>query len=79
LNILRRAEKHWTSGSDDGHEGRWIWTSTGRAFNYTNWGPGQPDNHHDKQNYLVINYGTEHQWDDDNYDDQYYSFCEARP
>jgi hypothetical protein len=30
----------WTSGTDNGHEGHWVWLSTGEDFTYTNWHGG---------------------------------------
>ncbi|XP_045460915.1 cell wall protein DAN4-like [Harmonia axyridis] len=34
----------WTSGTDLAKEGKFIWLSTGKPFDYTAWGPNQPDN-----------------------------------
>jgi len=41
-----RNEQPWfyVSGSDLGHEGRWVWASTGHSVGFTNWTPDQPDN-----------------------------------
>lgn len=34
----------WTSGTDQGQEGNFLWMSTGKPFIYTRWSAGQPDN-----------------------------------
>ena len=34
----------WTSGTDAAVEGQYMWASTGYAFSYFDWYPGQPDN-----------------------------------
>ena len=34
----------WTSGTDAAVEGQYMWASTGYAFSYFDWYPGQPQN-----------------------------------
>jgi len=34
----------WTSGSDLGEEGKFIWMGTGKAITYTHWNAGEPNN-----------------------------------
>ena len=47
----------WMGGTDAAGEGSWYWTN-GRAFSYTNWYSGQPDNyfgnHEGCENYLNL-------------------------
>lgn len=53
----------WLGGTDAGSEGQWRWVS-GEAWNFTNWGPAQPNNGgggDSEQNYLWAISGT---WDD---------------
>lgn len=42
---LSLGDQHfWTSGSDLGEEGKFIWMGTGKAISYTNWNAGEPNN-----------------------------------
>ena len=71
-------EQYWTSGSDFGHEGLWVWTSTGKSFTYTNWAQDEPNNGGGDQNYLTMGYGSDPKWDDERETRAYPSICEAR-
>jgi len=45
--ILLKAQEAppvWTSGTDLGSEGNWIWMSTGNLIQYSNWTIGEPSN-----------------------------------
>ncbi|XP_045479164.1 lectin subunit alpha-like [Harmonia axyridis] len=37
-------EEFWTSGTDLGEEGKFVWLSTGKYFTFTYWSYPQPDN-----------------------------------
>ncbi|XP_069188489.1 macrophage mannose receptor 1 isoform X1 [Procambarus clarkii] len=37
-------EHFWTSGTDQGEEGRFFWMSNGQPITYTNWNAGEPNN-----------------------------------
>ncbi|XP_064099021.1 C-type lectin 37Db-like isoform X1 [Macrobrachium nipponense] len=37
-------EHFWTSGTDQGEEGRFFWMSNGRPVTFTNWNAGEPNN-----------------------------------
>jgi len=34
----------WTSGTDQGEEGTFVWFSTGKPITFTNWNAGEPNN-----------------------------------
>ena len=71
---------YWTSGSDEGHEGRWVWTSTGKQLNYTNWNTGQPDNYMGRgEHYLHKNFVRTSKWNDVPVTTTMYAICEAMP
>ncbi|XP_034532653.1 type-2 ice-structuring protein-like [Notolabrus celidotus] len=52
----------WIGGSDAHQEGEWLW-SDGSQVSYTNWCPGEPNNH-GHQHCLQMNWGDEKCWDD---------------
>ena len=56
-------ESFWIGLSDAETEGEWQWSS-GESSTYRNWAPGEPNNSAN-QDYAVINFGLEKQWDDD--------------
>lgn len=37
-------EHFWTSGTDQGEEGKFFWLSNGKPITYTNWNAGEPNN-----------------------------------
>ena len=37
-------EHFWTSGTDQGEEGKFFWMSTGRPITFENWNAGEPNN-----------------------------------
>merc|ERR1711936_543642 len=37
-------EHFWTSGTDQGEEGKFFWMGTGKPITYTNWNAGEPNN-----------------------------------
>jgi len=37
-------EHFWSSGTDQGEEGRFVWMSTGKPLTYENWNSGEPNN-----------------------------------
>jgi len=69
---------YWTSGSDEGHEGRWVWTSTGKQLNYTNWHQAAPNND-GPEHYLHKNYDRTSKWNDIPVTTTMYAICEAMP
>ena len=37
-------EHFWTSGTDQGEEGKFYWMSTGQPLTYENWNSAEPNN-----------------------------------
>jgi len=38
-------EHFWTSGTDQGEEGKFVWMSTGKPLGWENWNAGEPNNY----------------------------------
>ena len=53
----------WIGLSDDEDEGEWEWVD-GSELNYTNWGPGNPDNGYGLQDYAWMGWYGDGRWDD---------------
>ena len=46
-------------------ESTWRWVGTGEELGYTNWRPGQPDNHNNDQHCIYYRAdGADPRWDD---------------
>ena len=54
----------WTSGSDAAREGQWLWTSTSRPVQFSNWMAGEPDDGSGGQDELMVAQEPPHQWFD---------------
>ena len=84
---LARKYKPWTpfwlSASDIGHEGEFVWMSTGKKVISAQWGPGQPDNTwHDnaRENCLEVTYHwNSPMWNDAPCHFKLVYFCETVP
>ena len=61
LNSL--TSKRALVGGKKDSSGKWVW-SDGSSWNFTNWGPGQPSNNNDNENYLEMNTEEEGKWND---------------
>ncbi|VDI36192.1 Hypothetical predicted protein [Mytilus galloprovincialis] len=57
-------QSYWLGGRDDVIEGVWMWASTDREFNYTDWAPGQPDNYAGNENCLHLYATQAMKWND---------------
>ena len=44
-NIGLGHEHFWTSGTDQGEEGKFVWMSTGKPLGWENWNAGEPNNY----------------------------------
>ncbi|XP_044748513.1 C-type lectin 37Db-like [Coccinella septempunctata] len=75
-----KAEHIWTSGTDAGEEGSFVWLSTGRSVNFTSWGAGLPDNSAKIEHCLEIaRTGVEnYYWNDRACNSEYNFICELR-
>ena len=67
----------WLGGYDIGHEGKWIWITTGQHISQTFWSKGNPDNFFNQQHFLAgfLRKNTL-QWDDSKWDRHLYVACE---
>ncbi|XP_051731653.1 galactose-specific lectin nattectin-like [Ctenopharyngodon idella] len=64
LSLLPSSSKQsWGGGHDGEKEGQWLW-SDGTAYDYTNWCPGEPNNHRRVENCLEINWFSKSCWND---------------
>ena len=73
----------WLGGTDEKNEGTWEWI-TGEIWDYTNWSPGNPNDHYGSgQDYLKFYSIYPGQWDDDGlpaFPNRKYDFiCEWNP
>lgn len=46
----------WLAATDLGHEGSFVWTTSGLKVSYGKFSAGQPDNYNDKEHCLEISY-----------------------
>lgn len=46
------AVQYWLGGTDEGHEGIWVWI-TGEPWSYTSWNSGEPNNASGNENHLA--------------------------
>ncbi|XP_030609445.1 ladderlectin-like [Archocentrus centrarchus] len=53
----------WIGGTDAQEDSYWFW-SDGSTFPYTDWCPGEPNNHKGPQQCLKVNHGAGKCWDD---------------
>lgn len=59
-----RDQRYWMGLSDRQQEGVFQWAS-GEALTYTNWAPNEPNDWQGTQDFGVINFGNNRQWDDE--------------
>jgi len=44
----------WLGGSDLANENTFVWESSKKPFGYTNWYPGEPDDHQGKEDCVAM-------------------------
>ena len=71
----RGSPNHWLGGSDALQEGVFRWSHSGRAFTYTNWYRGQPDNSANLEDCVVT--WADATWNDGQCGFTTYFICEA--
>nr|KAG5686217.1 hypothetical protein BaRGS_013900 [Batillaria attramentaria] len=72
----------WIGLHDIAEEGKWVWASSHEPAEFTNWGPGQPDNlnsHHEHEDCAMIwHLSAEGKWNDGNCESGHIaSICET--
>ncbi|XP_044748047.1 C-type lectin 37Db-like [Coccinella septempunctata] len=80
ISYFNHIEHFWTSGSDLGEEGQFVWLSTGKPFNYTYWASPQPDNDRNMENCLGFwKIGDKtYIWNDMPCTDNFHFICEKK-
>jgi len=58
------ADNIWIGATDNGHEGRFTWVSSGKNVQMKKWHPGEPNNCCGGQNCAVTNFNKKGHWDD---------------
>lgn len=64
----------WISGTDIGHEGKFIWLSTGLPLVYKNFNSKRPNNRDGNDNCLLMS--SHGKWNDIDCLYKYYFICE---
>ncbi|XP_065364072.1 lectin subunit alpha-like [Calliphora vicina] len=59
-----KAPNLWLGGHDLGESGKYIWSSTGKQFDFSNWSNGNPDNYKGLENCAHIWDQTDFEWND---------------
>jgi hypothetical protein len=55
----------WIGLSDIAHEGRWVWMTSGKPAEYTNWRSGEPNNINMTEHFgHILNTKDERKWAD---------------
>jgi len=82
-NILKsKKELIWIGASDLKTEGTFAWTNgkivwkNGNKLSYSNWMPGEPNDHAKNEDCTEVNYGQPGQWNDRPCSQRHYFMCE---
>lgn len=62
--FLEKPPHLWLGGNDLGETGKYIWISTGKQFDFTNWSTGSPDNYKGLEHCAHIWAVTDFEWND---------------
>ena len=55
----------WIGLTDLFHEGKFVWSSTGKEATYTNWYPGKPDNWNKTEHFAhIYHVARERKWNE---------------
>jgi len=65
----------WIGYSDMQREGEWRWVG-GKKSRYTNWSPGQPDNHRGGEHCAHLSRHSWGRWNDNSGDRKFFFLCE---
>ncbi|XP_031620457.1 hepatic lectin-like isoform X2 [Contarinia nasturtii] len=71
----------WTSGTKLGDNVTWEWAGNGKRVTFTNWAPGEPNNHGDDENCILSSESvwgpnSTQKWNDDTCDYECPFICE---
>ena len=69
-------QQFWIGLSDKTTEGEFRWAN-GETSTYTNWAPGEPNNH-GNEDYVSMNFGTAGKWNDSNGDGPFRGIVENK-
>ncbi|XP_013101559.1 lectin subunit alpha [Stomoxys calcitrans] len=68
----------WIGGNDNKKNREFIWMTANKAFGYTNWAPGQPDNKHGVEHCVMLWENHNYRWNDGNCLAKLAYVCEKR-
>uniref|UniRef100_A0A1I8QD53 C-type lectin domain-containing protein n=1 Tax=Stomoxys calcitrans TaxID=35570 RepID=A0A1I8QD53_STOCA len=66
----------WIGGHDWGDKGRFVWSSTGKRFTFTNWSKGNPDNVRDVGSCVHYWKSADYEWNDAQFNNTFGFICE---
>ncbi|XP_033759265.1 C-type lectin domain family 17, member A-like [Pecten maximus] len=70
---------YYLGGTDEGHEGDWIWARTGESIIYNNFIPPEPNSYKSlPENCLTMFAFLNYTWNDDLCDSPQYAICKTR-
>ena len=77
ISVYRRSTlgNWWVGGREFHGDGDWRWFSNGNHFNFTNWAPGKPSDH-DNKNCLLLSNENGYKWVDEDCEKEYRYICE---
>lgn len=67
----------WIGANDRGIEGSWVWANGSSV--YTNWAPGEPNNHGGNEDCVMDNWYGNGQWNDGTCNSTFPFICERDP
>ncbi|XP_078315093.1 perlucin-like protein [Crassostrea virginica] len=62
-NVMSTSDT-WIGGTDEGHEGTWVWSHSEDTFTYSNWNSGEPNNAKGDEDCLEIYGQLGYRWND---------------